>query len=317
LNILKLPTSFDIQFEELRQYGGNKFFKIDYQKRNVILCHFENDSLVISDSLHFDTDFVDIGVNDKKLVLVNNNSLTIYDLRDKKIDRTIPLSEDSLTYPYSFHHYFKVSLRDSFLYIENYCIECGNDYRKGYSYQLEKRYNVYNGKSEFLDVYPTFQAKKYFLKSDNFISRVHTDNAIFYIFLNEPNLLKYETMTGKSEEIVVKEKFHRPRYVEDTSEHSTDYYGYLMNLITFSTSNQRIFYNEEDNMLYNFQYLGLPIDSVDAERKFVLQQITKNGEVRQEYALKKDDRFNLIFLNKKVFIEKYNAKKTYFEQIPI
>jgi hypothetical protein len=282
-----------------------------------MLCHFENDSLVISDSLYFDTDFIDIGVNDKKLVIVNNNSLTIYNLRDKKIDRTIPLSEDSLTYPYSFHHYFKVFLRDSFLYIENYCIECGNDYRKGYSYQLEKRYNIYNDKSEFLDVYPTFQAKKYFLKSDNFISRVHTDNAIFYIFLNEPNLLKYEIMTRKSEEIVVKEKFHRPRYEEDTTEYSTDYYGYLMNLATFSTSNQRIFYNEEDAMLYNFKYLGLPIDSVDAERKFVLQQITKNGEVRQEYALKKDDRFNLIFLNKKVFIEKYNAKKTYFEQIPI
>ena len=70
-------------------------------------------------------------------------------------------------------------------------------------------------------------------------------------------------------------------------------------------------------MIYNFKFLGLPIDSVDAERKFILQQINKNGEVHHEYALAKEDRFNLIFLNHQVFIEKKDAKKIYFEQIPM
>ncbi len=317
LKVLKLPTSFDKQFEELRQYGCNKFFTIDYQKRNVKLCHFENDSLVMGDSLYFNNDFVDIGVNDKKLVVVNYSSLTVYNLGDKKIDRTIPLTEDSTTYPYSFHHYFKVSLSDSFLYIENYCTVCADDFRKGHSYPLEKRYNIYTGKAELLEAYPPFVATKYFLKSDNFISRVHVENAIFYIFLNDPKFLRYEILTKKSEEITIKEKIHRPQFVEDTTEFTDNYYSYLMNLVTFSTSNQRIFYNEEDAMIYNFKFLGLSIDSVDAERKFILQQINKNGEVHHEYALAKEDRFNLIFLNHQVFIEKNHAKKIYFEQIPM
>lgn len=317
LKRLKLPAKFNSQFEELRQYGRNQFFTIDFRNQQVVLCHFERDSLLINDSIHFNTAFVDVGVHDDKIVLVNYRSLIIYDLANKNIERTISLVQDSTTYPYSFHRYFKVSLSDSFLYIENYCIACADDFRKGYSYPLEKRYNIYSGKAEFLEAYPTFLAKKYFLKSDNFISRVHAGNAVFYTFLNEPKILKYELLTRKSQEICIKEMTYRPQFIEDTTEFTTDYYSYVMNHVTFSTSNQRIFYNEEDAMLYNFKFLGLSIDSVDAERKFVLQQINNNGEVRQEYPLQKEDRFNLIFMNHHVFIEKKDAKKTYFEQIPI
>jgi hypothetical protein len=318
---LKLWPSIDDKNLVLRQYDNNKFFVIDHINNKVLLTHFEKDSLLNDATFSAETEIVDVAVNSENIVYFDNVSFTVHDLNKKSKDKIYYFEEDTITFPYSFHKFFNARLIDSFLYVQNYCIACANNPKSGISYKLERRYNINTGIGELIEATPPYISKKYFLKSENFISRVNSGHYIFYSFLNYPNFLRYNILTKKTDELKIKEKIIRPIYLTDTSEFVEDYFSYVMDFTSYNTSNQGLFFDSYDSMLYNFKFLGLPIDSVNSRRNIILQKINIQGVVINEYTFQDSDWYNLIFINKNVYIEKIikkaNKTERYFEKINI